>query len=388
MKRLSFQLRITLMTALLIAATCTMLNLLLYRSGSYHIDALGEYVVEYSDVGGDSGAGGIPDVDDAIVIDMTQEEFDRFYESFFSELAQTKSGFAANGWALTIAVTLAGSVIAYFVSGFSLKPLHDFSAQAEQIQAKNLTEIKLAEDTIPEFRALSRSINRMLERLSEAFDAQGQFAGNAAHELRTPLALMQARLDLWQRDPAAGGEGAAALLAEQVERMSDMVKTLLAMSELEEVPREGIVELGPLIEEVLADLEPLADSRDVELVQEGSPERVTGSDLLLYRLLFNLVENGIKYNVPGGRVAVSVAAEDDAATIRVADTGRGIPKEAQKSIFQPFYRVDKSRSRSMGGVGLGLALAWEVVRLHGGSLQVEESSESGTVFAVRLPSRL
>jgi len=386
MRRFSFQWRITVMTALLIAAACTILNVLLYRSGTYYLDTLGEYVVEYG--GADDAGGDLTGVDDAIVIDMTPEEFDRFYESFSHELAQTKSGFAANGWALTIAVTLASSVIAYFVSGLSLRPLHDFSAQAEQVQAKNLAEIKLAEDTVPEFQALSRSINRMLERLSEAFDAQSQFAGNAAHELRTPLALMQARLDLWQRDPAADGEGAAALLAEQVERMSDMVEVLLAMSEMEEIPRNGTVELEPLIEEVLTDLEPLAGARGVELVQEGSPARVTGSDLLLYRLLFNLVENGIKYNVPGGLVAVSVAAEDDAVTIRVADTGRGIPKAAQKSIFQPFYRVDKSRSRSMGGVGLGLALAWEVTRLHGGSIQVEESSGSETVFAVRLPQRL
>ena len=384
MRKLSFQWRITLMTALLLALTCVVLNLLLYRSGIYYFDTLDDYVVECT-------GGRIPEgeaSEDVVIIDMTPEEFESFSVRFTEELIAAKEKFGEKSWLITAVITLLGGVVAYFVCGRSLKPLREFSSQAEQVQAKNLTATRLNEDTVPEFRTLSQSINQMLERLSAAFAAQKQFVGNAAHELRTPLALMQARLDLYKKETHQDmreADETITMLSEQTERLSHLVKTLLDMSELETIPRTDCIELGPMIEEVLTDLSPLAEKNAVTLEQAGEALTVSGSDVLLYRLLFNLVENGVKYNRPGGRVTVSVQNENRTIVIRVCDTGPGIPEDCRESIFQPFYRVDKSRSRSMGGVGLGLALVWEIARLHGGTVVIEKSGETGTVVAVRLP---
>lgn len=385
MRKLSFQWRITLMTALLIAAACISLNLLLFHSGSSYIDVIGRYVFELDMDDADFSADNEGDI---FYLDMTEEQFQQLMESFSAMLDDTKTDFGQKGWLITAAVTLLSGVIAYFISGHSLRPLRRFSAQAESVQMKNLSEARLSEDTIPEFQALSRSINQMLERLSEGFDAQRQFVGNAAHELRTPLALMQARVDLYEKEnPAPSPETteALALIKEQTERLSRTVKTLLAMSELETIPRTDRIELGPMIEEVLTDLEPLAEEKHITLTQAGENLTLVGSDVLLYRMLFNLVENAIKYNRPNGRVAVSVAQEGSTALICVCDTGPGIPKECRESVFQPFFRVDKSRSRALGGIGLGLSLVWEIVRLHNGTVQLGEIGETGTVVAVRLP---
>lgn len=384
MRKLSFQWRITLMTALLIAAACISLNLLLFHSGSSYIDVIGRYVFELDMDDADFSADNEGDI---FYLDMTEEQFQQLMESFSAMLDDTKTDFGQKGWLITAAVTLLSGVIAYFISGHSLRPLRRFSAQAESVQMKNLSEARLSEDTIPEFQALSRSINQMLERLSEGFDAQRQFVGNAAHELRTPLALMQARVDLYEKEnPAPSPETteALALIKEQTERLSRTVKTLLDMSELETIPRTDRIELGPMIEEVLTDLEPLAEEKHITLTQAGENLTLVGSDVLLYRMLFNLVENAIKYNRPNGRVAVSVAQEGSTALICVCDTGPGIPKECRESVFQPFFRVDKSRSRALGGIGLGLSLVWEIVRLHNGTVRLGEIGETGTVVAVRL----
>lgn len=385
MRKLSFQWRITLMTALLIAAACVALNLLLFRSGSYYIDSIGQYVFDYED--GDINLS-VDGEADALYVDLTEEQFREFMSSFSDLLDHTKAGFGQKGWFITAAVTLLSGVIAYFVSGRSLLPLQRFSAQAEGVQMKNLSEARLDEDTIPEFQVLSRSINQMLERLSEGFEAQRQFVGNAAHELRTPLALMQARVDLYEKEnpePSPETAEALALIKEQTERLSRTAKTLLDMSELETIPRTDRIELGSMIEEVLTDLTPLAERNSVTLMQAGDNLLLTGSDVLLYRMLFNLVENAIKYNHPGGKVTVSADKETGNAVIRVRDTGRGIPEQYRNNIFQPFFRVDKSRSRALGGVGLGLPLVWEVIRLHGGTVRVGESDETGTEIVVKLP---
>lgn len=383
MKEFSFQWRITLLTALLIAASCIILNLLLFHSGSYYLESMGEYVVDFSD------SSFLDDIgEDMVFVELTQEQFDEFQSNFSQELNDTKTGFWQRGWVLTTIVTALSGVIAYFVSGRSLRPLRKFSAQAEQVRMENLTEARLDEDTIPEFRALSRSINQMLERLSKAFEAQRQFTGNAAHELRTPLALMQARLDLHEKEcPTSSPETAdtIALLREQTEHLSHLVKILLNMSELETIARTDRIELSPMIEEVLTDLTPLAEKNSVTLKQTGEALDLTGSDVLLYRVLFNLVENAIKYNRTGGSVTISAQEEDGYAVIRVCDTGPGIPEKHMENIFQPFYRVDKSRSRALGGVGLGLSLVWEIVRLHEGTVCIEESSEAGTTIVVTLP---
>ena len=295
--------------------------------------------------------------------------------------------FRTTNWYITAAVTLLSGILAYFVSGRALKPLRSFASQVEQVQLNNLADMRIDEDAISEFRQLSRSFNQMLERLNNAFAAQRQFTGNAAHELRTPLALMQAQLELFSAEhPDVRPETAEflTLLREQTERLTQMTKTLLEMSNLQQVARNEQLQLAPMVEEIFTDLASLAEKRSITLEAEGDAA-LTGSDALIYRMLFNLTENAVKYNRLGGSVRVELAQGQEKCIIRVSDTGCGIPEEYQRSIFQPFFRVDKSRSREYGGAGLGLSLVWEIADLHGGSVWVEESSDKGTTIAVELP---
>ena len=378
MKRLSLQWRITLMSVLLIGTTCVAMNLLLCSSGVYYMDTIADSLQ-----GGGTmilNEGGAASFDPQLI--APNEEL-----TIVVDGAQGR--FRTTNWYITAAVTLLGGILAYFVSGRALRPLRTFVAQVEKVQPNNLSDMKITEDVLPEFRQFSRSFNQMLERLDEGFTAQRQFTGNAAHELRTPLALMQAQVELFSAEhPDVLPETAdfLRLLREQTERMTQMTKTLLEMCGLQAVPCADRIELGPMIEEIFADLAPLAEKNSVTLEREGNGA-MTGSDTLIYRLLFNLTENAIKYNRPGGSVRLSVTPEPEHLVIRVSDTGRGIPERFQRSVFQPFFRVDKSRSREYGGVGLGLSLVWEIVNLHGGSVWVENSSEAGTTVAVSLPLR-
>ena len=372
MKRLSLQWRITLMTVLLIGAACVCMKLLLGFSGVYYMDAIGQSIQDFT-IGAEPAcfdpAQAGPGQDITIVINGAQQEF------------------CAANWYITAGVTLLSGILAYFVSGHALKPLRSFAAQAEKVQLNNLADMKLSEDVLPEFRQFSRSFNQMLERLNNGFAAQRQFTGNAAHELRTPLALMQAQVELFSAEhPHVQPETAEflGLLQEQTERLTQMTKTLLEMSNLQQVAREDQIQLAPMLEEICTDLAPLAEKRNITLECSGDAAMI-GSDALIYRLLFNLTENAIKYNRPGGRVKAMATQTETEVFIRVSDTGCGIQPEFQRSIFQPFFRVDKSRSRQYGGAGLGLSLVWEIANLHAGRVWVEESSEKGTTMAVRLP---
>ena len=383
MKRLSLQWRITLLTILLLAAACVTMKTLLCSSGHAYMDSIGNYVMHYAE-----------EEPLAIRVDIPEEQWkdmsERFSGEFVVELSGAKHSFCMRGWYIALAVTVLGGAVAYFVSGSALKPLKRFTAKAERVQLQSLTEITLSEDEAMEFSRLSRAVNQMLLRLNQAFDAQRQFVGNAAHELRTPLALMQARLDLYMStdhgDSCPETAETIAMMREQTERLSRMVRTLLDMSELKAVPRNDRIQLAPMIEEVLADLSPLAEKSGVTLSQSGEDLWITGSDVLVYRAIFNLVENGVKYNRPGGSVCAAVSRRGEKAMIEIKDTGCGIPEDFRESVFQPFFRVDKSRSREKGGVGLGLSLVWEIAHLHGGDVRVRESGKTGTVIELTLPA--
>lgn len=375
MKRLSLQWRITIMTALLTCAACVLTNCLVGYTGMRYMDAIGSNISAFNATGEDSPQAfdptkATPDDKVTIVVNDAQESF------------------GTTTWCITAGVTLLGGVLAFFVSGRALKPLRAFAAQVERVQPDNLSEIRLSEDVPTELQRCSASFNDMIARLGEGFSAQRQFTGNAAHELRTPLALMQAQVELFCAEhPDADADTASllGLLQEQTERMTRMTKTLLEMSELRNVPCNDAIELAPMIEEVIADLTPLAEQKGIALASEGNAQTI-GSDTLIYRLLFNLAENAIRYSAPNSTVQIGALAEGDRVLLRVRDQGPGIPEQYQASIFQPFFRVDKSRSRAYGDVGLGLALVWEIVALHGGSIEVEDSSESGTTMLVTLPA--
>lgn len=374
MKRLSLQWRITLMTALLVCVTCVLMNCLIGYSGMRYMDSIGSGISACADIDGGVAASFDPD----------NRELD---EELMIVVSNAQESFSATNWLITVAVTLLGGVLAYFVSGRALRPLRAFASQVENVQPSNLADMKISEDVLPEFQQFSKSFNSMIDRLDEGFSAQRQFTGNAAHELRTPLALMQAQVELFSAEhPDMGPEEAAflELLQEQTEKMSQMTKTLLETSELRSVPCNDRIELAPMVEEVLADLTPLAETRGIALERSGDA-RLIGSDTLIYRLVFNLVENAIRYSRPDTAVRVSACEEGGRVVLRITDGGPGIPKQFKESIFQPFFRVDSSRSREYGGVGLGLSLVLEIAALHGGTVEVEKSSGDGTVMRVELP---
>ena len=377
MKKLSLQWRITLMTVLLTGVTCVSMNLLLCSSGVYYMDSIADSLQDYGPI---------------VLEDGETASFDPQLVPSGEGLTIVVSGaqarFRTTNWYITAAIALLGGMLAYFVSGRALRPLRRFAQQAEQVETSNLSEIRLGEETLPELRSLTHALNEMLERLSRGFDAQRQFVGNAAHELRTPLTLLQTQLELFSDEhPDILPESAAFLdaLQDEVQRLSRLTHALLDMSDLQSVPRNDVILLSPMIDEVFADLALRAERSGISLSREGEDVTVVGSDMLLCRMFFNLVENGVKYNRPGGMVKVDVQQRDGQAVIHVADTGRGIPQEFWQSIFQPFFRVDKSLSRELGGAGLGLPLVWEIARLHGGRVWVEESNDSGSVLAVTLP---
>lgn len=374
MKKLSLQWRITIMTVLLIGAACIAMNCLLSGSGRHYMDSIGTYISDYGDT----------DKGESDFFDPESEEVDR---DLTIVIHGAQDSFVITNWCITAAVMLLSGILAYFVSGCALKPLRTFASQVEKVQPNNLADMKINEEVLPEFRRFSTSFNQMLDRLGDGFAAQRQFTGNAAHELRTPLALMQAQLELFSVEhPDMLPETAdfLRLLQEQTERMTQMTKILLEMSELRTVPCSDRIEIAPMIEEIFADLAPLAERKEVILESDGDGTMI-GSDTLIYRLLFNLTENAIRYNRRNGAVVLKVTEEENNLVIRISDNGYGIPERYQESIFQPFFRVDKSRSREYGGAGLGLSLVWEIAKLHGGEVAVEKSSANGTTITVRFP---
>lgn len=381
MKKLSLQWRLTIITTLFIAVICGCLTMFVYRNGVYYIDTLKDTVdAQGSEAGGEKT--------EEIYIDIPDDKWDDFANNFSVQVYNSKADYRKRSLLFSVLMAIFGGIVTFFISGRALRPLCEFSDKIEEVQAQNLADSRIEENKVKELNQLSVSYNRMLDRLSEAFEVQRQFTANAAHELRTPLAVIQAQLDLYHSTEHPKNdectEQTIRMMTEQNERLGKMVKTLLDMSELQTVARDEKIELDALVEEVLADLEPLALKKDIKLIGKCDMVTMMGSDILIYRLVYNLVENAIKYNKPCGQVTVTAAKQDKNICLTVSDTGNGIPEELKERVFEPFFRVDKSRSRALGGVGLGLALVHEIVRVHGGSIRVKDNNEGGTVFEVLL----
>ena len=378
MKKMSLQWRLTCIITVYIAVICGCLTMLVYKNGVYYIDSLKETV----DARGDEKA----DDADEIYISIPEDNWDEFANDFSVQVYNNKTDYRKNSLIISAVLALLGGVATYFISGHALRPIREFSDKIEEVQAQNLADSKLEENKVKELNQLSVSYNKMLGRLSDAFEVQRQFTANAAHELRTPLALMQVQLDSYNSGQHPGSDADTVqtikMVTEQNDRLSKMVKTLLDMSELQTVSRDETIMVDALVDEVLADLEPLAREKHVELTGNCEAITIVGSDILIYRLVYNLVENAIKYNHQGGQVTVSASRKEKRVCLSVADTGNGIPEELRERVFEPFFRVDKSRSRALGGVGLGLALVHEIVRVHEGSITVRSNPSGGTVFEV------
>lgn len=380
MKKISLQWRLTCIITLYIAVICGCVTMLVYRNGVYYMDSLQEAV----DTRGDDQ----PDDAEEIYISIPEDKWDEFANDFSVQVYNNKADYRKNSLIITAVLALLGGVATYFISGHALRPLREFSDKIEKVQAQNLADSRIEENQVKELNQLSVSYNRMLERLSDAFEIQRQFTANAAHELRTPLALMQVQLDLYHSnghpDNDADTVQMIKMVTEQNDRLNKMVKTLLDMSELQTVGRDDEIILDALVDEVLEDLEPLAEGKNIRLIGKCKDITMVGSDILIYRLVYNLVENAIKYNHSGGQVTVTADRKEKHVYLSVKDTGTGIPEELKERVFEPFFRVDKSRSRELGGVGLGLALVREIVRVHDGSITVKSNPSGGTIFEVVL----
>lgn len=378
MKRMSLQWRLTCITTLCIAIICGCLTMFVYKNGVHYIDSLQDAVESQGDEKGNKS--------DEIYISIPDDKWDEFADEFSVQVYNNKADYKRNSLIITVLLALLGGVATYFISGHALRPIREFSDKIEEVQAQNLSDSRIEENNVKELNQLGISYNKMLERLSEAFEIQRQFTANAAHELRTPLALMQVQLDLYNSASHPGNDAdtlqTIKMVTEQNDKLNRMVKTLLDMSELQSVGRDDKIILDAIVEEVLADLEPLAVEKNIKLIGKCEDATMIGSDILIYRLVYNLVENAIKYNHPLGQVTVTACQRNKHVYLSVEDTGSGIPKELRERVFEPFFRVDKSRSRELGGVGLGLALVREIVRVHDGSICIKSGKTGGTIFEV------
>lgn len=378
MKRMSLQWRLTCITTLCIAIICGCLTMFVYKNGVHYIDSLQDAVESQGDEKGNKS--------DEIYISIPDDKWDEFADKFSVQVYNNKADYKRNSLIITVLLALLGGVVTYFISGHALRPIREFSDKIEEVQAQNLSDSRIEENNVKELNQLGISYNKMLERLSEAFEIQRQFTANAAHELRTPLALMQVQLDLYNSASHPGNDAdtlqTIKMVTEQNDKLNRMVKTLLDMSELQTVGRDDKIILDAIVEEVLADLEPLAVEKNIKLIGKCEDATMIGSDILIYRLVYNLVENAIKYNHPLGQVTVTAYQRNKHVYLSVEDTGSGIPKELRESVFEPFFRVDKSRSRELGGVGLGLAFVREIVRVHDGSICIKSGKTGGTIFEV------
>ena len=379
MKRMSLQWRLTCITTLCIAIICGCLTMFVYKNGVHYIDSLQDAVESQGDEKGNKS--------DEIYISIPDDKWDEFADEFSVQVYNNKADYKRNSLIITVLLSLLGGVVTYFISGHALRPIREFSDKIEEVQAQNLSDSRIEENNIKELNQLGISYNKMLERLSDAFEMQRQFTANAAHELRTPLALMQVQLDLYNSATHPGNDAdtlqTIKMVTEQNDKLNRMVKTLLDMSELQTVGRDDKIVLDAIVEEVLADLEPLAVEKNIKLIGKCEDATMIGSDILIYRLVYNLVENAIKYNHPLGQVTVTAYQRKKHVYLSVEDTGSGIPKELRDRVFEPFFRVDKSRSRELGGVGLGLALVREIVRVHDGSICIKSGKTGGTIFEVK-----
>ncbi len=378
MKRMSLQWRLTCITTLCIAIICGCLTMFVYKNGVHYIDSLQDAVESQGDEKGNKS--------DEIYISIPDDKWDEFADEFSVQVYNNKADYKRNSLIITVLLALLGGVVTYFISGHALRPIREFSDKIEEVQAQNLSDSRIEENNVKELNQLGISYNKMLERLSEAFEIQRQFTANAAHELRTPLALMQVQLDLYNSASHPGNDAdtlqTIKMVTEQNDKLNRMVKTLLDMSELQTVGRDDKIILDAIVEEVLADLEPLAVEKNIKLIEKCEDATMIGSDILIYRLVYNLVENAIKYNHPLGQVTVTAYQRNKHVYLSVEDTGSGIPKELRERVFEPFFRVDKSRSRELGGVGLGLAFVREIVRVHDGSICIKSGKTGGTIFEV------
>ena len=375
-KHLSLRWKLTLMTAFMVVTACLAISFFISRSAILYMDEIGNSAIAI-----------LPNTD----IPTTTTDEIQVVLNPKSVVADTVKNTQIEFWikslAITLIITLTVSFLMYLIVGYALYPLRELTLKIEDIQAKNLKEPILSKSNSTEIERLTLAFNRLLLRLEETFATQRQFSANAAHELRTPLAVMSTKFEVFEKNKnpnEADYKEAIGMARSQTDRLSHVIDILLEMTELQSAPKSDSISLSEITEEVICDLVAVADKKNISLVQDDGEARLTGSDTLVYRAIYNLIENAIKYNKEGGKVSVAITEDESFAKVIITDTGSGIAREDWDRIFEPFFRVDKSRSRSMGGAGLGLALVKEIAVRHGGDVKVIESSNKGSSIELSL----
>ena len=375
-KHLSLRWKLTLMTAFMVITACLAISFFISRSAILYMDEIGNSAIAI-----------LPNTD----IPTTTTDELQVVLNPKSVVADTVKNTQIEFWikslAITLIITLTVSFLMYLIVGYALYPLRELTLKIEDIQAKNLKEPILSKSNSTEIERLTLAFNRLLLRLEETFATQRQFSANAAHELRTPLAVMSTKFEVFEKNKnpdEADYKEAIGMARSQTDRLSHVIDILLEMTELQSAPKSDSISLSEITEEVICDLVAVAEKKSISLVQDDGEARLTGSDTLVYRAIYNLIENAIKYNKEDGKVSVAITEDENFAKVIITDTGSGIAKEDWDKIFEPFFRVDKSRSRSMGGAGLGLALVKEIAVRHGGDVKVIESSNKGSSIELSL----
>ena len=375
-KHLSLRWKLTLMTAFMVVTACLAICFFISRSAILYMDEIGNSAIAI-----------LPNTD----IPTTNSDEIKVVLNPKSVVADTVKNTQIEFWikslAITLIITLTVSFLMYLIVGYALYPLRELTLQIEDIQAKNLKDPILSKSNSTEIERLTLAFNRLLLRLEETFATQRQFSANAAHELRTPLAVMSTKFEVFEKNKnpdEADYKEAIGMARSQTDRLSHVIDILLEMTELQSAPKSDSISLSEITEEVICDLVAVAEKKSISLVQDDGEARLTGSDTLVYRAIYNLIENAIKYNKENGKVSVAITEDENFAKVIITDTGSGIAKEDWDKIFEPFFRIDKSRSRSMGGAGLGLALVKEIAVRHGGDVKVIESSNKGSSIELSL----
>lgn len=373
---LSLRWKLTLMTAFMVITACLAISFFISRSAILYMDEIGNSAIAIlPNTNISTGSS------DEIQVDLNPKAI------LSDTVKNTQLEFWIKSLSITLVITLVFSLLMYFIVGFTLRPLGELTSQIEDIQTKNLNEPILSRSKSTEIERLTLAFNRLLKRLEETFTAQRQFSANAAHELRTPLAVMRTKFEVFDKNNTPNVEDykeTINMAKTQTDRLSHVIDILLEMTELQSAPKGDKISLAEITEEVICDLVSIAEKKNITLVQSEGESRLIGSDTLVYRAIYNLVENAIKYNKDYGNVTVSISEDRDFAKAIISDTGSGIDKDDWDKIFEPFFRVDKSRSRAMGGAGLGLALVKEIAARHGGGVRIVESSEKGSKIELSL----
>lgn len=370
MKKMSLRLRIAISTSILIAFTSLTMNFFMNKTAYFYIDSLDGYVDNIE---------GKKD----LYINIDEDKIDEFQNTFSDKVTNSKNNFSKKAWLITSLVTIFGGITSYFLSGKFLEPLDKFSRQIEQIQLKNITDYEVRENPIKEFQKLTKSFNQMLERLNESYKNEREFTARAAHELRTPLTIINSQIDLFEEKTMDEKElsDLMEMIKNESDRLSKLVTSLLDLSELRSISRNEKVELSSLIEEAIQDLSFLSDKKHINIENNCREIYIEGSDILIYRAFYNLIENAIKYNKEYGYIKIYSKIKENFVEIFVEDNGVGIILKEKDNIFKAFYRIEGNKEK---GSGLGLSLVKETIKIHGGEIKVL-NKEKGSLIKVSFP---